>query len=531
MLTVENLPASVKFNYAIHHAGLDSWDRIAIRSCGTTATGPSLLEVAWSALARPHVLPVPALRPGQSYPSGRRTVPLLDLAALGKLTERQRLTWDVRHGADLIHRSDVVALAANEWTWVSGAEAALAAFVEPNSAAARDILGAAAPGLAGGYQDVFERGNDELTKGAPANSWTRSARQIYECIRSHYRWRYEYEPPSFETDGQKIRDPDTVWKDLEGTCLDLALAFASCLERAYLRPLVIVLRRGEAQHALAGWWIQPPSHRLPVWRSKADLCALVPHALEVVECTGFAEGRNKGKPLARTDFQTAVAAARRTIQQFDLCCTVDIQAAREQLDITPLAAFCGAGDAWRAGVADWIRTGTLRVGDAVRIGVDVCKGFLHISERLGAAAAGFAHRDIKPSNILLNERGVAKVTDFGLAISVQQSDLWRANRHGIAGTPPYMAPEQWLPDGNVDRRSDIYSFGCVLYEMLVGRQVFEVSGESEWQEAHQRRAPPSLDAYPKVPGRLRTLVAACLEKDPRKRPQNFREVKAELERS
>jgi len=362
MLTVDNLPAVVKFNYAVHHSGLDSWDRIAIRNRGSTKTEPALLEVSWSAFARPHVLPVPALQPGETYPSGRRTVPLLDVIALGTLIERQKLTWDVRSGEMPIHRSDVLALAAREWTWAPGVEAALAAFVQPNCIAARDVLGAASSGLDTGYQNALEEGHEELLRGGPAAAWTRAARQIYECIRHRFHWRYEYEPPSFEADSQKVRDPDTVWKDLEGTCLDLAVAFASCLERAHLQPLIIVLRRGGAQHALAGWWVRPRANAPPVLRSKADLCSLVTDALEVVECTGFADGKDGGKPIEKTGFEGAVAAARRAIREFDLWCVVDVRGAREQLDITPLAALCGTGDPWNAGLHSYFQMNALPIG-------------------------------------------------------------------------------------------------------------------------------------------------------------------------
>ena len=98
----------------------------------------------------------------------------------------------------------------------------------------------------------------------------------------------------------------------------------------------------------------------------------------------------------------------------------------------------------------------------------------------------------------------------------------------IVGTAPYMSPEQ-CESKDVDIRSDIYAFGCMLYEMLTGRHVFQVKKFSAWKNAHLRETPEFDEPYrSQLPMQLQTLVMACLEKKPDNRPETWGKVVDEL---
>lgn len=150
---------------------------------------------------------------------------------------------------------------------------------------------------------------------------------------------------------------------------------------------------------------------------------------------------------------------------------------------------------------------------------------------------GIIHRDIKPQNVLLDGKGRAFLTDFGIAVG---DIAQRSTMTGFAvGTPHYMSPEQIQTPEEIaverrGHRTDIYSFGVVLFEMLTGRVPFGADlGPTEIyrvQHAHCVEAPPSLrELNPQVPEPVEALVRACLAKAPDERPQSCEALLAELE--
>ncbi|HTI20648.1 MAG TPA: serine/threonine-protein kinase [Kutzneria sp.] len=131
-----------------------------------------------------------------------------------------------------------------------------------------------------------------------------------------------------------------------------------------------------------------------------------------------------------------------------------------------------------------------------------------------AHALGIAHRDLKPTNLMLCPDGSVKVLDFGLAL-LRESDLAQFTRAGqILGTPAYMAPEQ-IQRGAAGPSSDLYALGCVLHEMLTGRQLFTGPTAYAVFDKQVNELPP---AVPGLPPELAQLLRNVLEKDPSHRP-------------
>ena len=151
---------------------------------------------------------------------------------------------------------------------------------------------------------------------------------------------------------------------------------------------------------------------------------------------------------------------------------------------------------------------------------------------------GIIHRDIKPSNIIITSRGQAKVMDFGLAKVIQPAQLSGSEADteallstpgAILGTVPYMSPEQVRGEA-LDARSDIFSFGVLLYEVLSNRQPFASQSAGATISAILTHEPPPLARYAlNVPEELQRIVRKCLEKDRERRYQTMRDVALDLE--
>ncbi len=154
-----------------------------------------------------------------------------------------------------------------------------------------------------------------------------------------------------------------------------------------------------------------------------------------------------------------------------------------------------------------------------------------VADALGVAHhAGVVHRDIKPSNILLRGDGTPVLTDLGIA-AVQMETTKLTQTGSIIGTPHYMAPEQGSGKG-VDARSDIYSLGIILYELLSGKLPFEA--DSPWGVIHQHiyEQPPALPQLrPGLAVQTYQVVETCLQKDPARRYQTTQELVAALDQA
>jgi serine/threonine protein kinase len=176
-------------------------------------------------------------------------------------------------------------------------------------------------------------------------------------------------------------------------------------------------------------------------------------------------------------------------------------------------------------VQDLIEKGPMEWQEAVPLTKQMLTALEH------AHSAEVIHRDIKPQNVMLSAEGTVKVTDFGLA-KVHRPDSNKTVTQGVFGTLNYMSPEQVKGSGDLDHRSDLYSLGMTVYEMLAGDLPFdEDSNEfTKMQRIVQEELPPPHELHPQVPEGLSRLVMTSLEKDPDDRFQSAREMREAFER-
>jgi serine/threonine protein kinase len=167
------------------------------------------------------------------------------------------------------------------------------------------------------------------------------------------------------------------------------------------------------------------------------------------------------------------------------------------------------------------RLGRLPVDEAAAYGIEIGRGLAAAHARM------LVHRDVKPQNVLIDTEGRAKVTDFGIARSLESDGLTKTGR--VLGTTDYVSPEQAMGH-DVDARSDIYSLGVLLYEMLTGNVPFEAETLVGVAMKHVNEPMPNVqERRPEVSSALAAVIERATEKEPKRRYRDMAEMLTDLE--
>ena len=173
--------------------------------------------------------------------------------------------------------------------------------------------------------------------------------------------------------------------------------------------------------------------------------------------------------------------------------------------------------------AEIVNEKPLSVPRAVKYGIDIATGMAVAHE------IGIVHRDLKPANVLINDQGLLKIVDFGVAAAQREGDVQLTKTGYVIGSPKYMAPEQILGK-KVDERADIYSLGVIMYEMFTGVPPYSRGDHMSVMYQHvQGKARPPLEVNSRLPQQLSDIVVKAMAVDKSKRFQSMDELRTALE--
>ncbi|NMA81723.1 MAG: Stk1 family PASTA domain-containing Ser/Thr kinase [Jeotgalicoccus halophilus] len=166
-----------------------------------------------------------------------------------------------------------------------------------------------------------------------------------------------------------------------------------------------------------------------------------------------------------------------------------------------------------------LKNSPLDIDEVIRIAMMTLRGIEHAHDR------GIIHRDIKPQNILLDTNGRVKITDFGIAKALSETRMTETNQ--VIGSVQYISPEQ-AKGQNTDERTDIYSFGVMLFELLTGRLPYEAETAVSVALKHISEPFPNISEYRDIPVGLKNIIMKCTEKEPVNRYRHADDVLSAL---
>jgi eukaryotic-like serine/threonine-protein kinase len=171
-------------------------------------------------------------------------------------------------------------------------------------------------------------------------------------------------------------------------------------------------------------------------------------------------------------------------------------------------------------VEDLLRRRTIiEEREALRLCLSVCEGMAYAWKE-----ARIIHRDLKPANIMLTRGNVVKILDLGVGIRADQAE----KEYLAIGTPPYMSPEQASKPKSIDHRSDIYSLGACLYEMITGIEPYQGTADEVINKVARQAPPPPEERRPGISNSISALICRFMARDRAKRPQSWEDAALEI---
>ena len=323
-------------NYSLLHCRLPVVSRVAVHNKGKRRSYSLKMTILLGRYGSSDTIFIPALEPRDKHIISNPSIQF-DLQAFERQIERQLTHLSINIGNSSAMEIDLCVLAHNEWSMEESYRLTLASFVLPNHPLIKSVEIEAR----GKLKKITEREFDSfhvLLQSNREDMVELAMEAFYECLRNDWHLHYQYEPSSFEFNSQKVRLPHQVLSNTtghrgQGTCIDLSLLLAACLESTELHPLLVFVEIApQCYHAMIACWREEAMENDPIITNRDKIL----NECVLVECTGCAEKKYaEDETLKTLDFDAACEEAVQCIKESAFLYALDICAARDT-KITPL---------------------------------------------------------------------------------------------------------------------------------------------------------------------------------------------------
>lgn len=322
------IESTVAISYASYHAGVPVVSQLALTNDTNHATDGFTGALTIPGYMTSEVIEIGPIGPGVTYAVPPKSITISFFEDnLRSIAEKVKTSIELRAGGETVARQEIWLLPYDEWSLEPEHRPALAAFVQPNSPVVRLVERRALKQL---EQLTSKASFEALLDAEPQSRQIKQAVEaVYECLRTDFEITYAQAPVGYEATYQKVRLPDqTIYDEFggKGTCIDLALLMAACLESLHLQPLISIIQLGPfSYHALLGCWLRRAHRTKVVYTDAAELLRLMDSGeLLMLDCTGFARDHGGGS----RDFEVSIQEGSMSLRDHPLLFALDVEACR-----------------------------------------------------------------------------------------------------------------------------------------------------------------------------------------------------------